>query len=76
MRIVSVLMSAKVPLNLSMDAEVKRQMKIHCAGSGEDVSEVTEALYVKFLRSQGVKIEEPAPSYGKKKGQAARKRAA
>gem|GEM_PF-5065652 len=58
MRIMPLQMSAKVPFNLSVDAELKRQMKVHCAGTDKDVSEVTEQLYADFLRSRGVRVEE------------------
>jgi len=36
--------------NLSINTEVKRLMKIACAESGEDVSDVTEKLYAEFLK--------------------------
>lgn len=41
--------NGKTTLNLSINAEIKRRMKISCAETGDDVSAVTEALYVKFL---------------------------
>lgn len=40
----------RTPFNLSIDKEVKRQMKIACAESAEDVSDVTEELYREFLK--------------------------
>lgn len=36
--------------NLSINKDVKRAMKVACAESGEDVSEVTEKLYAVFLK--------------------------
>lgn len=44
------------PFNLSVDSNLKRQMKIYCAETGEDVSEVTEMLYEQFLKRHGVSI--------------------
>jgi hypothetical protein len=41
--------NGKQAFNLSINSEIKRQMKISCAETGEDVSKVTEALYAKFL---------------------------
>lgn len=42
--------NGKTPLNLSINKEVKRLMKIACAESDRDVSEVTDELYRQFLK--------------------------
>lgn len=56
-------MSDRKPLNLSIDREITRLMKITCAESEEDVSEVTEQLYREFLKKRGKK-----PSIYRKNG--------
>jgi hypothetical protein len=43
----------KVPWNLSVPADIKRAMEVHCAISGEEISEVTEKLWRDLLRKEG-----------------------
>jgi hypothetical protein len=51
----------RTALNLSINAELKRLMKIQCASDNTDVSKVTEILYVKFLEEQKRKSLEHEP---------------
>ena len=46
----------KVPWNLSINAEIKRLMQIRCAEEGRDISELTEELYLKFLKEYEKKL--------------------
>jgi hypothetical protein len=46
----------KEKLNLSLNPAVKRAIKVYCAGTGEDVSVVTETLYRQFLASKGAPV--------------------
>lgn len=51
----------KVPWNLSVPADIKRAMSIHCATTGQEISELTEELWREFLKSRSSVIrEEPA----------------
>ena len=43
-------------LNLSVNKDLKRQMKIEALNEGEDLSEITERLYLEFLRRKKVRI--------------------
>lgn len=63
--IVMATQKGKVPWNLSVDAELKRLVKIQCAADGTDVSEVTEKLYRDYLKENKValKIAEPSGDY-------------
>lgn len=47
--------SEKEPFNLSIKKDVKRAMKVYCAETDQDVSEVTEKLYAELLQREGRK---------------------
>jgi hypothetical protein len=55
-------MSAKVPWNLSVNGELKRQMQIYCAAKGEEISELTERLYESFLKANHIGIVSESPN--------------
>lgn len=42
--------NGRTAFNLSINKDVKRAMKVACAESGDDVSDVTEQLYLNFLK--------------------------
>lgn len=47
----------KVPWNLSVNQKLKRLMQIHCAETGQEISALTETLYVQFLKEQKEPIQ-------------------
>lgn len=50
LRIMNEANQPKASLNLSINSEIKRLMKIQCAVEGTDVSTVTEKLYARYLK--------------------------
>ncbi len=53
-------MPAKAPLNLSVDLELTRALRVHIAENGRrgsaNISQITEKLWVKFLRGKKAKL--------------------
>lgn len=48
----------KRPLNLSIRADVARAVTVFCALEGITVSQLTETLWITYLRRKGVKLPE------------------
>jgi hypothetical protein len=44
---------SKVPWNLSVRSDIKRAMEVHCALSGQEISEITEQLWRELLKREG-----------------------
>lgn len=40
--------------NLSINIEVKRLMQIHCVNTKQEISTLTESLYVKYMEENNV----------------------
>jgi hypothetical protein len=47
---------SKVPWNLSVRSDIKRAMEVHCALSGQEISEITEQLWRELLKREGTSI--------------------
>lgn len=58
--------NGNVPLNLSVNPDLKRLVKIHSAKEGKNVSEITEKLYEELLSKETARVAERAPKYGTK----------
>jgi hypothetical protein len=46
------------PLNLSIDVKITQKVKIEAIKEGKRLSEITEILYLKFLKKKGVPSDE------------------